>query len=137
MTAPATDIPSVKKFLVELAGVLKDPYTRVKPYLIMDNHGAHRSDKIREELSRFHPCWQAPYSSPFNCQETVWSLLKREWLVRLHRRETDLANEAQFRDMVHQLCDEVAIDHSAILRANHDYIAHYLALGDELSSDSY
>ena len=73
MLANATDIPSTKKFLVQLAGALKDPYTRVKPYLVMDNHGAHRSDKILEELSRFHACFQVPYSSPFNCQETVWS----------------------------------------------------------------
>ena len=73
MTADSTDIPNVKRFLVMLAGALRDPYTRVKPYLVMDNHRAHHSNQVREELSRFHACFQVPYSSPFNCQETVWS----------------------------------------------------------------
>ena len=54
MTAPATDIVSFKKFLVELAGAIKDPYTKQRPYLVLDNHSAHRSVHVREELNRFH-----------------------------------------------------------------------------------
>ena len=38
MVADATDLPSVKKFLLLMASQLKDPYTKVRPYLIMDNH---------------------------------------------------------------------------------------------------
>ena len=48
MTAPATDIASFKKFLVELAGAVKDPYTKQRPYLVLDNHSAHRSVHVRE-----------------------------------------------------------------------------------------
>ena len=57
--------------------------------------------------------------------------------MRIHRRETDFANDAEFPAFIKKLCDEVPIDHTAILRANHDYIARYLALGAEQSSDSY
>ena len=73
MTAPATDIPSFKRFLVELAGAVKDPYTKRRPYLVLDNHSAHRSAQVREQLERFHAIFQPAYSSPFNVQETVWA----------------------------------------------------------------
>ena len=57
MLAKATDIAETKRFLVELAGALKNPYSRSKPYLVMDNHQAHRSPKVREELARYHPLY--------------------------------------------------------------------------------
>ena len=67
MIAKSTDIQEVKRFLVELAGELRNPYSRMKPYLVLDNHGAHRSPKVREELERFQVLWQPAYSSPVNC----------------------------------------------------------------------
>ena len=137
MTASSTDIPEVKRFLVQLAGALKDPYSKLRPYLVLDNHPAHRSNQVREELSRFHACFQPAYSSNFNCQETVWSLLKREYFVRLHRRDRDLTNQAEFRAMIEQLCADVPVNAENILRANRLYINHYLDLGDEQSSDSF
>ena len=57
MMSKATDIAGMKKFLVQVAGALKDPYSSAKPYLILDNHPAHRSQRVREELSRFHVCF--------------------------------------------------------------------------------
>ena len=137
MTAPSTDITSVKRFLVELAGAVRDPYTKERPYLVLDNHSAHRTPKVREELSRFHALFQPAYSSPFNCQETVWAQLKREYFVRLHRRDSDLANDVEFRDMILQLCEDVPVSADNMLRANRRYIAQYLALGAEESSDSF
>ena len=67
MMASATDIEGVKKFLVQLAGAVKNPYSGSRPYLVLDNHQAHRSPKVREELERFHVLWQPAYSSPVNC----------------------------------------------------------------------
>ena len=136
MTADATDIPNVKRFLVELAKALKNPYGP-RPYLVMDNHRAHRSERVREELGRFRACFQPAYSSPFNCQETVWSQLKREYYTRLHRRDCDFVDAAAFEAMVQQLCDDVPVNPTTILRANHAYIASYIALGDEQSSDTF
>ena len=66
MIANSTDISEVKRFLILLASALKNQYSRSRPYLVMDNHSAHRSPKVQEELSRFHPTWMPPYSSPFN-----------------------------------------------------------------------
>ena len=66
-----------------------------------------------------------------NCQETVWSILKREYYVRLHRRDEDLANDEAFRAMIRQLYEEVPIITENILRANQRYLAQYLALGSD------
>ena len=43
MMASATNIPDFKRFLVQVAGALKNPYSGSKPYLVLDNHPAHRS----------------------------------------------------------------------------------------------
>ena len=130
MTADSTDIPNVKRFLVKLAGALRNPYG-IRPYLVLDNHRAHRSERVREELGRFRACFQPAYSSPFNCQETVWAQLKREYYTRMHRRDSDFADAAAFEAMVVQLCEEVPVDPDAMLRANRAYVASYIALGDE------
>ena len=137
MLATKTDISEVKRFLVQLAGALKNPYKKARPYLILDNHAAHHSNQVRDELSRFHALFQPAYSSPFNCQETVWSQLKREYYVRLHWREHDPVDDAEFRAMIQQLCDDVPINPDAILRSNRDWLDKYLALGAEQSSDSF
>ena len=138
MIAAATDIVHVKKFLVQLAGALKNPYSAQRPYLCLDNHPAHRSRQVREELSRFHVCFQPAYSSPANCQETIWSQLKSHYYTRLHRRDRDLTSDEEFRAMIRQLCDDIPINTDAILRANQPYLAKHLAMASEQeSSDSF
>ena len=73
--------------------------------------------------------FQPPASSIFNCQETVWALLKREYLTRLHRRERDLASSEEFRAMIRRLYEEVPFDVDRILRANFKDVASYFDLG--------
>ena len=63
-------------------------------------------------------------------------MLKREYFVRLHRRERDLKDHAEFKAMIEKLYSEVPIDTEAMLRANRSHIAHYLALGDEQDPSS-
>ena len=55
----------------------------------------------------------------------------------LHRRETDMNTDQEFRAMIQQLCDDVPINTDSILRSNRAYIERYLALGAEQSSDSW
>ena len=76
MQGAASTIEETKRFLVGLAGALRNPYGP-RPYLVMDNLQAHHSDKTKEERSRFHDCHQPGYSSCFNAQEWVWGQLKR------------------------------------------------------------
>ena len=96
MTAPATDIPSVQLFLVELARRFRNQYG-LRPWLVWDNAGAHRSDKVKPQLDRYRVAFQPSYSSQFNVVEWVWSSFKRAHLTRIHRRDRDFANAEEFR----------------------------------------
>ena len=138
MLGPATDIVSFRKFLLQVVGALRNPYSAARPYLVLDNHPSHTSPKMREELhARFHVCFQPTASSPVNCQETVWAQIKREYYVRLHRRERDLASDEEFRNMIRELTEEVPINTENMLRANRHYLDHYIALGEEQRSSSW
>ena len=64
----------------------------------------------------------------------MWSLLKREYLVRLHRRDADIENDDEFRAMIRKLYREVPVNVDAMLRANRSHIDRYIALGEEQES---
>ena len=51
MMGTATNIEEFKKFLVQVARALRNPYAQVKPRLVMDNHPAHRSRQCSELLN--------------------------------------------------------------------------------------
>ena len=56
--------------------------------------------------------------SPFNVVETCWAQLKREYFVRLHRRDADILSMAQFRAMIKAVYEEVPINSDSLLRVN-------------------
>ena len=56
--------------------------------------------------------------------------------MRLHRRERDIANEEEFRQMIWQLTEDVPINTENMLRANRRWLDHYIALGEEQKSSS-
>ena len=134
MMGAATNIEEFKKFLVQVARAFRNPYAQVKPRLVMDNHPAHRSRHCRELLDQyFRPEFQPAYSksrrlptnslfpvlgSPFNVVETCWAHLKREYFVRLHRRDADILSMAQFRAMIKAVYEEVPINPDSLLRVN-------------------
>ena len=72
MTAESTCIVEFIKFVELMAENLKPEFRKrgsVKPWLLMDNHSAHRSPDSAPTLSQhFTAEWQPTYSSPFNCQ---------------------------------------------------------------------
>ena len=63
--------------------------------------------------------------SPFNVVETCWAHLKREYFVRLHRRETNILDMAQFRAMIKALYEEVPLNQDSLLRANRQYVSFH------------
>ena len=51
-----------------------------RPYLILDNHSAHRSKKLTELLTaNFKVLWMPPYSCEFNSIERLWAYIKRSF----------------------------------------------------------
>ena len=54
--------------------------------LLLVSAGAHRSDYAKAFLYRhFIPLFQPGYSSPFNSIETVWALIKSQFVRRITR----------------------------------------------------
>ena len=52
---------------------------------------------VRQLLEdQFNVIFQPPYSSPFNCQEKVWALVKREYFARMHRRNSNLTTLLEY-----------------------------------------
>ena len=105
----------------------------------MDNHAAHRSKQVAELLDEhFRAFFMPAYSSPFNPQETVWSLLKRVYYVRLHRRTTNITTMEQFERLVVDLYTDVTFSVENILRSNKRYLDFHadLDIFDEVELSS-
>ena len=84
MLGAATSQEEFLRFLRGLQLAKRDPDSR--PFLVMDNAGAHHSDYARAYLNRhFIPLFQPGYSSCFNSTETVWALVKSQFVRRITR----------------------------------------------------
>ena len=98
-----------------------------KPVLVFDGASAHTSLRSLEAVGKyFTPLRQAPYSSPFNPVETVWSLARRQFQKRqlLHEGYID---EAAFSQMVTDSCEGISTAaHKGVLRSHHAYIRQHL-----------
>ena len=78
MVGQATCVDEYIQFIEHLAKHVKRGVG--KPALVFDGASAHTSLRSLEVVSRhFIPLRQAPYSSPFNPVETVWSLARRQF----------------------------------------------------------
>ena len=67
MFAESTDEDSFRDFLAEIARGLIDQYSPRKPFLVLDNHRAHKTDDSMELMEPFFvPMFQPAYSSCFN-----------------------------------------------------------------------
>ena len=63
----------------ELTSQIEKQY-RKKPSvtLVIDNHSVHAAHNVRKSYDGFKVLNTPAYSSFFNSQETVWSVLKRD-----------------------------------------------------------
>ena len=96
-----------------------------KPFLVLDKHPAHKSVKGAREMEKwFQPLFQPAQSSPFNCQKTVWSMLKRNFYNQLHQREHHLYSLDQFSKFLQDSLDlhERSINTGRIMNANKRYV---------------
>ena len=97
MLAKSTNHRALKIFVRLLKSSLKNPYKQQKPWMVLDNHRSHYKSGARQLLEdSFNVIFQPAYSSPFNCQESVWALVKREYFARMHRRNTNLKTQLEY-----------------------------------------
>ena len=68
-----------------------------KPYLVIDNHPAHKAHAVRELYDRFHVLFLPAYSSFLNSQETVWGLFKRQAQVHLQHIRPEIKTQIEFK----------------------------------------
>ena len=84
MIGEATNNRCMQAFCRQLAQERIDPSSR--PFLIMDNAGAHTSPETIRVIERyFIPFHQPGYSCKFNSIEWLWSVVKREYRKRVTR----------------------------------------------------
>jgi len=51
---------------------------RTKPWILLDNHGAHKSPTSKEIIGKyFKPLYIPSYSCQFNSIESLWGLFKK------------------------------------------------------------
>ena len=123
MMAKSTNQEAFKRFIRLLQQTLRNPYKRSKPWLVLDNHKSHHALSAKQQLeSSFNVLFQPPYSSAFNCQETVWANVKREYFSRMHRRNEDLRSQLDYGRFLLGVCKDVPLNTSNLLRANRRYI---------------
>ena len=68
------------------------PNLENRPYLVLDNHLAHKNILIRPTLEQhFNVMWLPSYSCQFNSIETFWSILKSRYRKMLHERYHEVA----------------------------------------------
>ena len=125
MKGRATCVDEYIRFIEILKGYIKRGIR--KPVLVFDGATAHTSLRSLEVVNKyFTPLRQAPYSSPFNPAETVWSLAKRQFRKRQLIHEGYI-NEADFQQMVTNSCEGIsAAAHKGVLRSHHAYIRQHL-----------
>ena len=97
LTEEGTTIPAMKRFVIMVARARRNQYGD-RPYIIMDNAKAHKdSEVIRQMENHFIPVYMPPYSSNFNIVESIFSILKEQYRVRLFRRDSNINTMAEFK----------------------------------------
>ena len=98
-----------------------------KPLLLYDGHTAHTNPASKALIDEyFEPLQQVPYSSPFNCIETLWSIAKRIFHKRL-LLEMQPISEAEMKEHVlHALHSVTPAQLAGVLRANLSYLREFL-----------
>ena len=109
MTFQTTNIEGTKFFLEKLIDQIEAKNLGCKPYLVMDNHPAHRANALKDHLQHFHPMWLPGYSSFLNSQETVWSALKPYLNRHFARSDHDFSDQGELEDEVQMIAEEWAL----------------------------
>ena len=138
MLAKSTNHRALKIFARQLKCTLRNPYKQQKPWLVLDNHTSHHTKSVHKLLEdQFHVLYQPPYSSAFNCQETVWSVVKREYFARMYRRDSNLTTQLEYGKFLLSVCHDVPLNTTNLLRANREYIEKHLRLRSGRFGDIY
>ena len=103
MIAKKTCKEEFRKFLVKIRSNLAHPYSREKPYLVLDNARAHHALLVRDELHKyFRPLFMPSCSCAFNSAEHVFSAVKAHYLKLLLQTPLQSIEQSRFEEIVLQ-----------------------------------
>ena len=126
LKASSTNIVETIRFITHLKANLRNQNSNVRPILIADNHAAHRSKRTVSHIRQwFQLEFQPAYSSNFNIVETCWALIKRVYMVRLHRMDEELKTRAEFESLVEGSIRDCKMCLACIMRVNYWYIERH------------
>jgi transposase len=108
MTAASTSIDNTEQFLHRLTLSIKTQEGAGKPLLVIDNHSAHRSLKIRGLLAEnFDVLWLPTQSSPFNSIESLWAFLKNKFRSQVATQTENLSTQEKLTNFITELVQSV------------------------------
>lgn len=68
----------------------------MKPYLVIDNHRAHKAWRVEEFLNKhFNVIWMPAASCEFNSIESVWSMMKNKFRRVIAQRVGKIKSQQQ------------------------------------------
>ena len=117
---------NLMEFIPILKAGIVSTRSKVKPILVVDQHGSHR--KCQPELEKYFQVeYQSPDSCQFNIVETLWSLIKQKYRKTLADDPLRQRTLQQFTDEVKTISWDVAYKHhQAIWRSNIRFIEQHL-----------
>ena len=123
------------EFLQELIPRLT-PETKVKPWIVLDNHTAHHSKVGSAALERLcRPLWLPAYSCRFSSVETVWAHIKSR-CIPIHTRflfSRTWTREHMIALVEMEYEENISPDTFAnLMRANRSYLNSFLAVDRQL-----
>ena len=109
MTYHTTNQDGVRLFFLRLLERISELNLNCKPYLVLDNHRAHRARNLADIWPHFHRMYLPTYSSELNSVETVWSVLKDYLNKYFARLESEIYNQEELEEEVEMIMDEWAL----------------------------
>ena len=90
MQAQSTKSDQVIEFFAKLRKAFHYRKT-TKIYIVLDNARAHHTNDVKQfcQKNNIELVFQPPYSPEFNCIESLWGVIKRDFKYRLAERKYD------------------------------------------------
>lgn len=130
--ASSTNQKDYKTFLMRVKAALRDVHCR--PYLVYDNHPAHKAVSVRNYISQWFRPYPLPcYSPQLNSIETLWGCVKRSFASIRHEHNYRVADQADFERQIRMACQEWADPRvSRFVRANRSDLLEQMQQGVEV-----
>lgn len=123
ITGKSTNRDEFKQFIETLVGLTDK--SKPKPYLILDNHAAHKcNSKLLND--HFEVMWMPPYSCEFNSIEHCWGMMKEKFKRRFAQAVHNIKSDSDFKQLVELIISQIPEEtYRAFVTANRNYLQKF------------